>query len=393
MMREAMMSNMRKISKEKKVLVACLLLGSALILAAVGWRLETKTSGTWAVDCGLEGLDFCYVGTQVEDTRYLAEIGIENSRLYTSRDSCIWSEVEISVFDETVDKWRNDLALFKTLDNNLGMVWVDTEPSSEKKPRAAYFLSTFDGQDWSGPVFLFYRENYCVDLVDALPFDNGDLLLLWEEPVYLEINGKKAKGTGCNVIFSALVTAEEITAVQVFETDSPSFCYTKGFHLIKEGERIWCVFDHWTPESEAYYRVWTEDGKTWSQPEEIPLPTSEVDQIFKTAGGAIAVFDYQVDGNNGFLYKSKDWKTWSKTKIFYSKEMIRGAYLSIDENGNEWGLLQTEKGLFLITPSEKNASMYKGTAEMVDILYGASLAIGVFSIALLVWGIWNSFRS
>lgn len=167
------MSNMGKISREKKVLVACVLLSSALTLAAVGWRLETETSGTWAVDCGLEGLDFCYVGTQVEDTRYLADIGIENSRLYTSRDSCIWSEVEISAFDETVDKWRNDLALFKTLDNNLGMVWVDTEPSSEKKPRAAYFLSTFDGQDWSGPVFLFYRENYCVDLVDALPFDNG----------------------------------------------------------------------------------------------------------------------------------------------------------------------------------------------------------------------------
>ncbi|MBU7015589.1 MAG: hypothetical protein HXS52_14585 [Theionarchaea archaeon] len=383
---------MRKVTREKKVLVACVLLSSALILAAAGWRLETRASGTWAVGCEIEGLDFCYVGLQVEDTRYLADIGIENSRLYTSHDGCIWSEVEISVFDETVDKWRNDLALFKTLDNNLGMVWVDTEPSAKKKPRAAYFLSTFDGQDWSAPVFLFYRENYCVDLVDAMPFDNGDLLLLWKEPVYLEINGKKAKGTGCNVIYSALVTAEEIITVQVFETDSPSFCYTKGFHLIIEGERIWCVFDHRTPKFEAYYRVWTEDGKTWSQPEEISLPTSEVDQIFKTAERDIAVFEYQVDGNNGFLYKSRDWKTWSKTKIFNSKEMIRGAYLSTDENGNDWGLLQTEKGLFLIAPSEENFSVYERTTEMVDIFYGASLATGVFSIVLLVWGIWSSFR-
>lgn len=391
-MREMMILDTGKLVEEKRVRVACLLVSSALLLAAVGWQLETRVSGTWAVNCRTEDIDFCYIGTQIGDVKYVAEIGNETFYLYTLHDNCTWSKVEISVFDETVHKWRFDVALFKTPDNNLGMVWVDTEPN-KKIPRAAFFLGKFDGQDWSGPFFLFYRGDFCSRLIDAMPFDNGDLLLLWEEPVYVEVNGKKAKGTGCWTLYSALITAKGTTKTQVFETDTPYFCYTKGFHLIKEGERIWCVYDHWTPKLEAYYRVWTENGKTWSQPEMISFPTSEVDQIFKTAEGDIAVLDYQVSGYNAFLYKSKDWKTWSKTKIFYSKEMIRGVYLDIDENGNEWGLLQTEKGLGLITPSEEAADIYEKVMKRADILYTTSLGTGVLSIILLVWGIWNAYRN
>jgi hypothetical protein len=72
--------------------------------------------------------------------------------------------------------------------------------------------------------------------------------------------------------------------------------------------------------------------------------------------------------------------------------MIRGVYLNIDEDGNEWGLLKTEKGLGLITSSEEAADIYEKVMKRADILRNTSLGTGVFSIILLVWGIWNAHR-
>ena len=298
--------------------------------------------------------------------------GSETIQVLKSHDGCNWSTIE----PPTDDIWLSHISLVRTPDNKLGMVWEETDPDQDKRPCCTFFLSIFDGNTWSEPAFLFDRDEYCSSLEGALMLEDKSLLVMWMESI----------GPGCHAVYRAYVNSDELIIDYVIEPKDRYICYTTGYSFIDNGDHIWCIFEHWSPQSPAaFYRSRSQDGKTWSPPEPFNAPIPRMHHIFLTPGGDIGIFDFTMHERNLFLHQSTDWEHWSRENLYTTKEGIRGAKIAEGKNGTLWGIIHTDSDFIFIHSSQESAQEYNEKMRIAAVLDYLSLFCVVLAVVLSLW--------
>lgn len=377
---------MRTILTKRRVAIISVLVAAAIIFATTKLVLEETAPGTWEFLCEIKGLPHPDEVIQVGDTMYLAAED-ETIRVFKSYDGCNWTEIESPASDH--DIWSTSIALFRIPDHRLGIVWEETDPDPDKKPRSTFFWSTYDGSIWSEPEILFHRDEYCF-LEDALMLEDGALLLLWEEPLvqYLKSGDRTIEHTGCHGIYRAYFNDEELLIDRVIEPEDPRFCNSEGYYFADDGHHIWCAFRYGRyGEPTTFYRSWSEDGRMWSPPEPFPFPYLGINYMLSTSQGEIELFSYYFKRGSLFLRKSTDWENWSSEKIFRTERDVIGGFRMADvKNGTMWGLIVAEDGMLFIQPSEESAEDCQGTMLIAKILGYLTLLCFVLTVVFaLSW--------
>lgn len=240
----------------KHIIVICLLL-TALFTFLAGRKIENEAA-MWISPCKIEDNLNSDSIIQIGNIMYQVNSGKTISVL-KSYDGCTWVEIESPVSDH--DIWLSSADLFRSSDNQLGIVWEETDPDRDKKPRSTFFWSIFTGSTWLEPTFLFQRDEPC-NLNDTIMLEDGALLVMWNESLvfYSTLNGRTVRGSGCEVTYRAYIGNGELFTEKVIEPENPKSCYTHGYSFIDDGEYIWCVFEY-SNHTDSFYRSWSEDGK------------------------------------------------------------------------------------------------------------------------------------
>jgi hypothetical protein len=371
---------MKDLLTRRAIIVVCVLFFAFFMLFNEGHQLETA-SDTWSFLCRIEDMPVPDDIIQMKDTMVLVCTD-STIHLYESCDGCTWSEIESPVDH---DMWLSSVALFKTPDHQLGIVWQETD-SDKKEERTTFFWSIFDDNIWSEPKILFNRDEYCI-IGDALMREDGSLLLLWNEslPLYIKDGERTIRASGCRITYRAYIHNDNITIEQVIEPENTALCYTNGFSFIENGGYIWCVFEHGSGTGTySFYRSWSKDGKTWSPPEVFEVPDSRASQIFSTPQGEIGVSYYKAYEKSLFLYRSTDWEHWSQEKLITAKAGIVKATLTEGTNGM-WGIIHAGSDLFFICSQEK--VIHESQEKHLDVSGVASFTyiIPLVFIVVLIW--------
>ncbi|MBU7009142.1 MAG: hypothetical protein HXS46_00510 [Theionarchaea archaeon] len=380
---------MKAFLTKRRAVTLAVLLAAAVTFFFLGMRVESTCSGTWVSPCKVDYALNPFEIVQAGDVLYLSYERDFTIHLYSSSDGCNWSKVDVIFFEEGEHVWRSSACLFTTPDDELGMAWVEKESDTKKKPRSTIFWSRFDGSTWSEPELVLQRDEPC-RLVDAIVLENGALLLLWNEfLVYQVKNGDRTfDASGCDVIYRAYVSSEELLVERVIEPEDPRFCSSEGYSFVNDGHHIWCVFEHGPyGEPNKIYRSKSEDGRMWSPPEPIHLPPSVSSEVFLTPQGEIGIIDFEVGQQNLFLFKSSDWEKWSREKLFRTEEGIKGAVIAKGKNGTMWGFVYTrgrEENLFFIHSAQESVPEYENKMVVIKILEGLSLSCIVLIVVLIV---------
>lgn len=365
-----------------RIIIVFFLAVAAISFFIIGSLFENTLPGTWSSPCDFKGFEIPRSPIQIGDTMFFAETLHQTIQIYKSLDGCNWSEVDIPIFDDN-QMWRSDVDLFEISENCLGMCWVDIEPNNIK-PRSTFYKSTFDGSTWSEPTLLFQRDETCYSLIDVIIWDDG-LLILWEEPLFRQgtFEERPISVSGCHVLYRAYLKNDKVFIEPMVEPENPCFCDMKGYSFINDGERIWGIFRCYNRKSAGYFRVLSKDGKTWNSPEPIQFP--EINQIVVTPEGVLGGLSYDAHKRNIFLYTSKDWKHWTKQKLYRTEESTRYAIIVAGEYGM-WGIIKIENKFLYVHPSQDLKEEYYENIFFIRILYYLSLGVGFLGILFgLLW--------
>ena len=324
-------------------IVLIVIIISVSILGYIGFISLMHTPGTWNSSCKFQGLSF-YPNEiiQIGGTMFFAT-SREHIKVLKSNDGCNWSEIASPTAGR--DIWLCSMEIFKTPEDNLGIVWEETPAPKKGTPRSSFFLSIFTGTEWSEPQLLFQREEFCTP-EDALMLENGALLLLWKEPLVREytINGKTSRGSGCDLLYRAYLYEGELFIEKIIESKDPILCYSNGHGFIKDGQTVWCIFEHGVYGKTFLYKSWSEDGITWSEPEPFDIQgvdfSKDIINIVSFSDG-IKMLSYRAKCKDIFLLQTVNWKHWSKEKIFTTKNKIEGVMLTQGEK-NMWGFVYSD---------------------------------------------------
>ena len=388
-----MVTPMKALITKRRVSAVAVLLVAAVTLVFTGMALENTVSGTWVSPCTVEYALRPFEIAQVGDILYLSNERLSTTHLFKSSDGCTWSEVELTMFGEDESVSRHSACLFSTPGDNLGMVWVEAPSSVEKGSISTILLSSFDGSTWSEPEILCQREEIYI-LDDVMVLEDGALLLLWNENlVHTVKDGDRTfKYSGCDVVYRAYISNEELLIERVIEPEDPKFCKADGYSLVDDGQHIWCVFEYGLyGETPTMYRSGSTDGKQWSPPEPVDLTNSVGSDIFLTPQGEIGVLDFDVGKRDLFLLMSPDWKKWSREKLFRTENGIRGAMIT-EGSDMMWGFVSTEGieyELFFIHSEQESKTDYQEKMAIVTMLEGLSVACIVILVLLLIYWIWK----
>ena len=381
--------SVRAIFTKKRVIVVSILLVTAYLSAIMSVTLENTASGTWALRCEIKDLPPPHLDEliQIGDTAYVTKEE-ETLRIFRSYDGCDWSEIESPAPIQYSYSWS--VEIFKASDNRLGIAWEEYDSKSDEESGSTFYWSTFNGTTWSDPEILFSRDVYCF-LIDAFMLEDGELLLMWQEPLfrYIKKGDKTVRASGCDVVYRAYVNNDEVLIERVIEPEDPKLCSIFGVSFADDGERIWCVFEQWK-DGCLFYRSWSEDGRDWSLPERFPVPGLSVRYVLVTPKGEIMLLDYYFEGEDLYFLMSTDWENWSEERIFRREKGIKGGFRMLEgDSKTMWGLLGTPNGHLLIQPSQESGQKYQEFVRIDKILkYLALLCIAAVILYVFSW-IWR----
>ncbi len=371
---------MKAFLTKRRIGAVAVLLVAAAAFIITGTALESALQGTWVSPCKVGDTSYPFEIIQAGDTLYLSNERDFTIHVFKSSDGCNWSGVDPDFFKEGEYVWRHSACLFNAPGGNLGMAWVESESD-----RCTIFWSTFDGSTWGEPEFLLQRDEQC-SIEDVIVLENGALLLLWNEFLVHQVkNGDRTfEASGCDVIYRAYINNDELLIERIIEPEDPWFCSSDGYSFVDDGHYIWCVFEHGLyEETPTVYRSRSEDGKMWSPPEPIHLPDSIRKKVFLTSKGEIGVLSFEVGKKDLFLFRSSDWKKWSREKLFKAEEGIKGAMITEGPDKTMWGFVHTkdiEDDLYFIHSKQESKIEYEKRIFISSILENLSL----FCIALLM---------
>jgi hypothetical protein len=374
---------MKALFTKRKTLMVTVLALATLISATVGLYLKS-TSPVMVDSCKIrdfptvedvlqgepintDDLPYPHDIIQIKETLYY----VSGIFVYSSHNGCDWSEIES--FAANHDIWSCSSALFKSSNDNLGIVWEETNPDREKKPCSTFFWSTFDGYTWSEPQLLFTRDE-CCNLIDALMLEDGVLLLMWDEPLvqYTEYEGETTGLYAGHVVFRAYIKNSEQHIEWVIDPGKPLLNTTLGYSFVRDSNGIWCVFSH-TDNTDSFYKSWSETGRNWSPPEQFFVPGSDIRDVLPLSQGKAGVLVRVNDEKDLVLLTSTDWENWSEECLLKTENGIRGSLLTEGRNGTLRGFVVTGNALYFVHFSQESSER---SDFFIKISYSLSLLCG-----------------
>ncbi|MBU7039157.1 MAG: exo-alpha-sialidase [Theionarchaea archaeon] len=318
--------------------------------------------------------------------KYAADRKDSLVRIWRSKDGCTWTEIEPPRFQ---DFQLLSLQLCETEQGQLGVIWQETHDEEEGESRTTFFCSVFADETWSEPRVLFNRNEYCA-IEDVTVLEDGSILIIWDEAHFItyEVGDRTVRGSGCTIVYRAyvnksdVINKNDVTIEQVMEPESEKYCRMSAVSLVKNGQRIWCVFRYGDWSSDSLYRSWSADGKTWSTPEQFEIPGVNVEEVFFLPDGTICAIGRKEEdfwtrpATHYFLCYSQDWKQWNRQELF-SFDRSPVSVMLTEHESRIWGFATGFGGFSLRIPDHPH-TLTSGS----DYLRRLYLATGFLSLCL-----------
>lgn len=351
-----------------------LVLAGAILFYWTGIVLEKTLPCTWSPPIEIELAVNPHDVIQIGDTMYLAGAA-DSLGAQKSHDGITWSSFDIPFAPE--DEKMGSVKLFKDVDNNLGMAWIEGESSSG----FSFFQSTYDGTEWSDPQVLFLRDKR-PNLKTVMSLEDGTLLVVWNETL------SRSKRDGEEYIRARLISyrayvKDEVQIEPIMVLEDPSQCSASGY-VFDDGEYIWSISKYRCGnEEDSLYRAQSADGKTWGSYQPFK-GEREPEFVYRTGEVGISEVDYP---GYMFLYRSEDWENWSQEKA-----LAVGSFASVlvteGCDWELWGIVHVffEDRYFFSHSVEESSAEYMQKMQLIEIVFSwPSFCIYLVGLSAALW--------
>ncbi|KRK80886.1 sialidase family protein [Companilactobacillus nodensis] len=241
--------------------------------------IQSHASNLLILDNG-DTLCVWFSGTQ----EGMSDISIFLSRMNNGEET--WSEpIRMSSNEGRSD--QNPM-LFHAPNGDIWLMYTSQDGGNQDTAIVEYRISHDEGKTWDDQKILFNGEQGVFIRQPIVVTDNGEWLL----PIFHCVVKNDGKAWDGSYDYSTVrVSSDEFKTFKEYEVPNSLGCVHMDIEKLKSGRYIGLFRSRW---ADNIYRSYSEDGKTWSEPEKTELPNNNasIQATVLDDGDLVMVFNY-----------------------------------------------------------------------------------------------------